>query len=89
VDPHRAVRADGLSAAASPVADGVWRLTRGFPLKINVFLVREDDAWPSSTREQGHGPAARAGAAELAPATAWPAHFGPLTADVAAQLRAI
>jgi glyoxylase-like metal-dependent hydrolase (beta-lactamase superfamily II) len=27
--------------------------------------------------------------AALAPATAWPGHFGPLTGDVAAQLRAI
>jgi hypothetical protein len=27
--------------------------------------------------------------AALEPATAWPGHFGPLTGDVAAQLRAI
>jgi len=27
----------------TPVADGVWRLTLGMPLKINVFFVREDD----------------------------------------------
>ncbi|MDX6680118.1 MAG: hypothetical protein QOG94_157, partial [Solirubrobacteraceae bacterium] len=26
-----------------PVADGVWRLTLGRPLKINVFFLREDD----------------------------------------------
>jgi hydroxyacylglutathione hydrolase len=32
-----------MSASATPVADGVWRITRGFPLKINVFLVREGD----------------------------------------------
>ncbi len=32
-----------MSATATPVADGVWRVTRGFPLKINVFLVREGD----------------------------------------------
>jgi len=25
------------------VADGVWRLTLGMPLKINVFFIREDD----------------------------------------------
>jgi hydroxyacylglutathione hydrolase len=25
------------------VADGVWRVTKGFPLKVNVFLVREGD----------------------------------------------
>jgi hypothetical protein len=25
------------------VADGVWRLTLGRPLKINVFLIREGD----------------------------------------------
>ncbi len=28
---------------AAPVADGVWRLTLGTPLKINVFFVREED----------------------------------------------
>ncbi|MDX6676381.1 MAG: hypothetical protein QOE31_433, partial [Solirubrobacteraceae bacterium] len=27
----------------TPVADGVWRLTLGMPLKINVFFIREDD----------------------------------------------
>ncbi len=32
-----------MSSAATPVADGVWRITRGFPLKINVFLIREGD----------------------------------------------
>jgi glyoxylase-like metal-dependent hydrolase (beta-lactamase superfamily II) len=32
-----------MTEAATPVADGVWRVTRGFPLKINVFLVREGD----------------------------------------------
>ena len=26
-----------------PVADGVWRLTLGMPLKTNVFFIREDD----------------------------------------------
>ena len=31
------------AAGAAAVADGVWRVTRGFPLKINVFLVREGD----------------------------------------------
>ena len=32
-------------ARATPVAvaDGIWRLTLGMPLKINVFLIREDD----------------------------------------------
>ena len=25
------------------VADGVWRVTKGFPLKVNVFLIREGD----------------------------------------------
>jgi glyoxylase-like metal-dependent hydrolase (beta-lactamase superfamily II) len=30
-------------AAPIPVAEGVWRVTRGFPLKINVFLIREGD----------------------------------------------
>ena len=27
---------------AQPVADGVWRLTLGMPLRINVFFIRED-----------------------------------------------
>ena len=34
------VRAQTTPAA---VADGVWRLTLGMPLKINVFFIREDD----------------------------------------------
>lgn len=28
---------------AVAVAEGVWRVTRGFPLRMNVFLIREDD----------------------------------------------
>jgi len=32
-----------MSSSATPVAEGVWRITRGFPLKINVFLIREGD----------------------------------------------
>lgn len=32
-----------MSATPTPVAEGVWRITRGFPLKINVFLIREGD----------------------------------------------
>jgi glyoxylase-like metal-dependent hydrolase (beta-lactamase superfamily II) len=30
-------------SGATPVADGVWRVTRGFPLRVNVFLVREGE----------------------------------------------
>ncbi|MGI8729537.1 MAG: hypothetical protein ACR2LK_06030 [Solirubrobacteraceae bacterium] len=26
-----------------PVADGVWRVTLGYPLKINVFLIAENE----------------------------------------------
>ena len=32
-----------MSAKPQPVADGVWRVTQGFPLKVNVFLIREGD----------------------------------------------
>ena len=28
---------------ADQVAEGVWRITRGFPLRVNVFLIREGD----------------------------------------------
>ena len=37
-----------------PVADGVWRITRGFPLKINVFLVREGEG--VAVFDAGHKP---------------------------------
>ena len=39
-----------------PVADGIWRLTLGFPLKINVFLISEDEGvavFDSATRPLG------------------------------------
>lgn len=29
--------------SAEPVADGVWRLTAGFPLRVNAYLVAEGD----------------------------------------------
>jgi len=53
-----------------PVADGVWRITRGFPLKINVFLVREGDG--VAVFDAGHkpmGPVVRAAANALGGAT--------------------
>lgn len=32
-----------MPATPTPVAAGVWRVTRGFPLRINVFFIREGD----------------------------------------------
>jgi hydroxyacylglutathione hydrolase len=58
------------AAAATPVADGVWRVTRGFPLRINVFLVRE--AAGVAVFDAGHramGAAVRAAADALGGAT--------------------
>ncbi|MEJ7797078.1 MAG: MBL fold metallo-hydrolase [Solirubrobacteraceae bacterium] len=40
----------------TPVADGIWRVTLGRPLKINVFLIREDDGvavFDSASRQLG------------------------------------
>lgn len=54
----------------TPVADGVWRLTLGFPLKINVFLISEDDGvavFDAASRQ--HGPKIRAAADSLGGAT--------------------
>jgi glyoxylase-like metal-dependent hydrolase (beta-lactamase superfamily II) len=59
-----------MSAAAVPVADGVWRVTRGFPLRINVFLVREGEG--VAVFDAGHramGAAVRAAADALGGAT--------------------
>ncbi len=46
------------SASSTPtaVADGIWRVTLGFPLKINVFLIREGDGvavFDSATKQLG------------------------------------
>ena len=40
------------------VADGVWRVTKGFPLRINAFLVREGDG--VAVFDSGHRPMGRA-----------------------------
>ena len=40
------------------VADGVWRVTKGFPLRINAFLVREGDG--VAVFDAGHKPMGRA-----------------------------
>lgn len=59
-----------MSADPQPVADGVWRITRGFPLKVNVFLIREDDGvalFDAGIRSMG--PALREGADSLGGAT--------------------
>ena len=58
--------------ASSPksVADGVWRVTRGFPLRINVFLIREEGG--VAVFDSGHKPmggAVREAAAALGGAT--------------------
>jgi len=52
------------------VAEGVWRVTLGRPLKINVFLIRENDGvavFDSATRQLG--PAIRRAADALGGAT--------------------
>ncbi len=52
------------------VAEGVWRVTLGRPLKINVFLIREDDGvavFDSATKQLG--PAIRRAADSLGGAT--------------------
>jgi hydroxyacylglutathione hydrolase len=58
------------SSSPTPVADGIWRVTLGFPLKINVFLIREGDGvavFDSATRQLG--PKVRAAADALGGAT--------------------
>ncbi len=59
-----------MSATAKPVAEGVWRVTRGFPLKINVFLIREGDGVAVfDAGAKNMGAAIRAAAAALGGAT--------------------
>jgi hydroxyacylglutathione hydrolase len=53
-----------------PVADGVWRVTRGFPLRINTFLIREEGG--VAVFDTGHKPMGkvlRAASAALGGAT--------------------
>ena len=57
-------------AAPTPVAEGVWRVTLGWPLKINVFFIREDDGvavFDAATKQLG--PKIRAAAESLGGAT--------------------
>jgi glyoxylase-like metal-dependent hydrolase (beta-lactamase superfamily II) len=59
-----------MSASPTAIADGVWRLTRGFPLRINVFFVREEGG--VAVFDTGHKPmgkAVRAAADALGGAT--------------------
>ena len=56
--------------APIPVADGVWRMTVGRPLRMNVFFLSEDDGvavFDSATRQLG--PAIRRAADALGGAT--------------------
>ncbi len=59
-----------MASAPTEIADGAWRITRGFPLRINVFFVREGDG--VAVFDTGHrpmGPAVRTGADALGGAT--------------------
>jgi hydroxyacylglutathione hydrolase len=59
-----------MAASPTQIADGVWRLTRGFPLRINVFFVREEGG--VAVFDTGHKPmgkAVRAAADALGGAT--------------------
>ena len=57
-------------AAPTPVAEGVWRVTLGWPLKINVFFIREYDGvavFDAATKQLG--PKIRAASESLGGAT--------------------
>jgi len=59
-----------MASSPTQIADGTWRITRGFPLRINVFFVREGDG--VAVFDTGHkpmGPAVRAAADALGGAT--------------------
>ncbi len=43
-----------MATTPTAIADGVWRVTRGAPLRINVFLVREGDG--VAVFDAGHKP---------------------------------
>ena len=47
-----------MSAKPQPVAEGVWRVTQGMPLRINVFLIREGDGvalFDAGIKQMGNG----------------------------------
>jgi len=59
-----------MAASPTQIADGVWRITRGVPLRINVFFVRDGDG--VAVFDTGHkqmGAAVRAAADALGGAT--------------------
>lgn len=59
-----------MGSSPTQIADGVWRVTRGMPLRINVFLIREDGG--VAVFDSGHKPmgaAVRAAADALGGAT--------------------
>ena len=59
-----------MAAYPTQIADGVWRITRGVPLRINVFFVRDGDG--VAVFDTGHKPmgaAVRAAADALGGAT--------------------
>ncbi len=43
-----------MAASPTQIAAGVWKITRGFPLRINVFFVREGDG--VAVFDTGHKP---------------------------------
>jgi len=43
-----------MASSPTEIADGVWRITRGFPLRINVFFVRESGG--VAVFDAGHKP---------------------------------
>jgi glyoxylase-like metal-dependent hydrolase (beta-lactamase superfamily II) len=59
-----------MASSPSKIADGVWRITRGMPLRINVFFVREADGVAVfDTGNKQMGTAVREAADELGGAT--------------------
>ena len=59
-----------MASAPTEIADGAWKITRGVPLRINVFFVREDGG--VAVFDAGHAPmgaAVRAAADALGGAT--------------------
>jgi hydroxyacylglutathione hydrolase len=66
-----------------PVADGVWRVTRGIPMRINVFLIRDGDGvavFDSGSRQMGRvvrdAAASLGGASRVIVGNAHPDHRG-------------
>ena len=59
-----------MSVKPEPVAEGVWRVTQGIPLKINVFFIREGEGvalFDSGIKQMGN--ALKAAADSLGGAT--------------------